>query len=69
MNNVSESDEMMFWLVVQSPNQENMPTILLAHIVAHFSAPLTQGRRIIFTCFTDSLMVLHANPDLVTVVA
>jgi hypothetical protein len=61
-----------FWapeLGIKIPTRPGQVFAILAHVVAHFSAPLTQGRRIIFTCFTDSLMVLHANLDLVTVVA
>jgi hypothetical protein len=56
-------------LGIKIPIRPGQVFAVLARVVAHFSAPVTQGRRIVFTCFTDSLTVLHANPDLVTVVA
>jgi hypothetical protein len=56
-------------LGIKIPIRPGQVFTVLACIVAHFSTPVTQGNRIVFTCFTDSLMVLHANLDLVTVVA
>ena len=38
---------------------------VLARVVAHFSAPVTNGRRIVFTCFTDRLLFRHGCPVVV----
>ncbi|KAG1779877.1 hypothetical protein EV702DRAFT_965198 [Suillus placidus] len=57
-------------LGIKIPIRPGQVFAVLARVVAHCSAPVTQGRRIVFACFTDNLTVLHANPGLkFTVVA
>lgn len=34
---------------------------VMARTVAHLAAPQISGRRVVFTCFTDSLILNHTN--------
>ncbi|KAG2062999.1 hypothetical protein BDR04DRAFT_1039401, partial [Suillus decipiens] len=52
-------------LGIKIPIRPGQVFAVLARVLAHFSAPVTQGHQIVFTCFTDSLTMLHANPDFV----
>ncbi|KAG1722284.1 uncharacterized protein EDB91DRAFT_1063976, partial [Suillus paluster] len=52
-------------LGIKIPIQPGQVFAVLAHMVAHFSAPVTNGHRIVFTCFTDKLAFSHANPNFV----
>ncbi|KAG2063698.1 hypothetical protein BDR04DRAFT_953995, partial [Suillus decipiens] len=46
-------------LGIKIPIRPGQVFAVLARVLAHFSAPVTQGRRIVFTCFTDRLTMLH----------
>lgn len=48
-------------LGIKIPIRPGQVLAVLARVVAHFSAPVSSGRRIVFTCFTDSLLFDHAN--------
>jgi hypothetical protein len=55
-------------LGIKIPIRPGQVLAVLARVVAHFSAPVTTGRRIVFTCFTDTLLFQHARPEPVIVV-
>lgn len=46
-------------LGIKIPTKPGQILAVLARVLAHFSSPVTAGRRIVFTCFTDSLLVNH----------
>lgn len=48
-------------LGVKIPVRPGQILAVLARVLAHFSAPVTTGRRIVFTCFTDSLLLNHSK--------
>jgi len=54
-------------LGIKIPVRPGQVLAVLARVAAHFSAPTTGGRRIVFTCFTDDLLFNHANPEPVIV--
>lgn len=50
-------------LGIKIPVRPGQVLAVLARVLAHFSAPVTSGRRIVFTCFTDTLLFKHAHPE------
>jgi hypothetical protein len=46
-------------LGIKIPVRPGQVIAVLARVLAHFSAPVTTGRRIVFTCFTDRLLFRH----------
>ncbi|KAG2110900.1 uncharacterized protein F5147DRAFT_574195 [Suillus discolor] len=52
-------------LGIKIPIRPGQVLAVLAHVLAHFSAPVTKGRRIVFTCFTDKLLFHHSDPAIV----
>ncbi|KAG1838351.1 hypothetical protein C8R48DRAFT_680129 [Suillus tomentosus] len=48
-------------LGIKIPVRPGQVIAVLARVLAHFSAPVTTGRRIVFTCFTDSLLFRHGG--------
>jgi hypothetical protein len=49
-------------LGIKIPVRPGQVLAVLARVMAHFSAPVTRGRRIIFACFTDQLLFGHSDP-------
>ncbi|KAG1740810.1 uncharacterized protein EDB91DRAFT_1052877 [Suillus paluster] len=54
-------------LGIKIPVRPGQVLAVLARVLAHFSAPVTSGRCIVFTCFTDALLFEHSHPDVVVV--
>lgn len=52
-------------LGIKIPVRPGQVLAVLAQVVAHFSAPVTSGRRIVFTCFTDRLLFRHCDPVII----
>ncbi|KAG1860556.1 hypothetical protein C8R48DRAFT_673767 [Suillus tomentosus] len=52
-------------LGIKIPLRPGQVLAVLARVLAHFSAPVTKGRRIVFTCFTDKLLFRHSDPVIV----
>lgn len=50
-------------LGIKIPVRPGQVLAVLARVLAHFSAPVTSGRRIVFTCFTDRLLFRHRPTD------
>ncbi|KAG2747933.1 hypothetical protein P692DRAFT_20875242 [Suillus brevipes Sb2] len=48
-------------LGIKIPMRPGQVIAVLARVLAHFSAPVTTGRRIVFTCFTDHLLFRHGK--------
>ncbi|KAG1865059.1 hypothetical protein C8R48DRAFT_772769 [Suillus tomentosus] len=48
-------------LGIKIPVRPGQVLAVLARVLAHFSAPVTSGRRIVFTCFTDRLLFRHRD--------
>ncbi|KAG1778559.1 hypothetical protein EV702DRAFT_967722, partial [Suillus placidus] len=55
-------------LGIKIPVQLGQVLAVLACVVAHFSAPMTTGHRIVFICFTDILLFQHTHPKFFIVV-
>jgi len=34
---------------------------VMSRTIAHFTTPIRSGRRVVFTCFTDQLLLAHTN--------
>lgn len=47
-------------LGVKIPLRTGQVLAVMSGLLAHFSAPVTQGRRIIMTCFSEKNLVAHA---------
>ncbi|KAG1718690.1 hypothetical protein EDB19DRAFT_1649797, partial [Suillus lakei] len=52
-------------LGIKIPVRPGQVLAVLARVLCHFSAPVTKGRRIVFTCFTDKLLFRHSDPVVV----
>ncbi|KIK32119.1 hypothetical protein CY34DRAFT_19277 [Suillus luteus UH-Slu-Lm8-n1] len=50
-------------LGIKIPIRPGQVLVVLARVLAHFSAPVTSGRRVVFTCFTDRLLFRHGCPE------
>jgi hypothetical protein len=50
-------------LGIKIPVRPGQVLAVLARVLAHFSALVTSGRRIVFTCFTDTLLFKHTHPE------
>lgn len=56
-------------LGIKIPIRPGQVLAVLARVLAHFSAPVTSGRRIVFTCFTDRLLFRHRDDMPVVILA
>jgi hypothetical protein len=56
-------------LGIKVPIRPGQLFAVMARVIAHCSAPVTGGRRVIFTCFSDHLILTHDNlPANVTII-
>ena len=48
-------------LGIKVPVRPGQMVGFMSGVIAHFNLPITTGRRVIFTCFTDQLLWKHGN--------